>query len=252
MSEDLSASIGLFKEPLAYRVGDLTDHGRHISYIVAQRKEYIVYVADDGKPGFECSAEIRTAKTATVAKHDELVWRTFNSLPRKARDLVLRSESYALANAFAYDGDRPECFESVEKLLQAKMRECFTLWHIAGCFATVTGTGALAVALSVYAPAEVAPLEVGVIGGVLGAFTSVLQRSVRLGPQSYHSKTLYFLGGVGRGILGIIFGGVMVALVQANIVFGVVRDDMWYLGVLTFIAGINERRIPDILARTPQ
>ncbi|MDR4516858.1 MAG: hypothetical protein MRK00_05645 [Nitrosomonas sp.] len=56
-----------------YVVGDTTDHGKKIVHIVAQKDGYVVYVGDDGKPGFECTKELHNNKTTKGFRQRGLV-----------------------------------------------------------------------------------------------------------------------------------------------------------------------------------
>jgi len=49
--------------------------------------------------------------------------------------------------------------------------------------------------------------------------------------------------------VGLVFGLLVVCLVKANVLLGIVRDDLWYVSVLAFVAGWNERFVPEPLGR---
>ncbi len=198
------------KPPSEYEEGDTTDHGKKIAHIVAQQENYVIYVGDDGKPGFECKPEFCSAKSRCITKHDEIVWKSFNSLPQKYRDAILTQESYALANAFASSEDSDEHFKTVESLFNAKLREFFCYWYLWGALLAVAIACVLVVISGLYFSFDLsAPIFLVLGGGLmgsLGAFASVLQRLQKLRFNTFHSKSFYFLSGKARGFVGFIFG----------------------------------------------
>ncbi len=49
--------------------------------------------------------------------------------------------------------------------------------------------------------------------------------------------------------MGLVFGLLVVCLVKANVLLGIVRDDLWYVSVPAFVAGWNERFVHEPLGR---
>ncbi len=49
--------------------------------------------------------------------------------------------------------------------------------------------------------------------------------------------------------MGLVFGFLVVCLVKPIVLLGIVRDDLWYISVLAFVAGWNERFVPELLGR---
>ena len=49
--------------------------------------------------------------------------------------------------------------------------------------------------------------------------------------------------------MGLVFGFLVVCLVKSIVLLGIVRDDLWYVWVLAFVAGWNERFVLELLGR---
>jgi hypothetical protein len=247
------ASVRRFK---AVSVGDPADHGRRVTHIVSTEDHYVIYVTDDGKAGFECTREFVTTRTRAVQCHDEIVWKCFTALPDKLRRSVLQQEAYALANSFAASDDSvaDAYYKNVNQLFEAKVKEYFLFWYLLGFAVTfISGSTVILPSWHGYFGDHSADINVGVFAGLigtLGAFASVLQRIGTFEFNSYHSRWFYLISGTARAVLGYVFGLVLYFLVKADILFSVAKTNVWYILVLAFLAGINERFVPELIEKT--
>lgn len=92
-------------------------------------------------------------------------------------------------------------------------------------------------------------IALGSFAGVVGALVSILQRSNSLKPEPFSSVGLFAFEGVTRSILGVIFGALVVIATKANIALGLAGDSTFAIFILAFMAGINERFVPDLLEK---
>jgi hypothetical protein len=240
----------------AVSIGDTADHGCRVTHIVSVEANYVIYVTDDGKAGFECSRGFVSTRSQAIQCHDEIVWKCFTALPDRLRRKVLQQEAYALANAFAASDDSiaESYYRNVNRLFEAKVKEYFLFWYLLGFAATfLIGSVAILPSWHGYFANHSAEVNVAIFAGLigaLGALASVLQRIGTLEFYSYHSLWFYFISGTARAVLGYIFGLVLYFLVKADILFSVAKTNVWYILVLAFLAGINERFVPELIERT--
>lgn len=93
---------------------------------------------------------------------------------------------------------------------------------------------------------------IGALGGVVGATVSLIQRSNSIEFDSFtpplHFSILCFI----RVFLGLVFGIFIVLIVKADLLLGVLRDNSFSLFVVAFIAGLIERKVPNIFSGNSQ
>jgi hypothetical protein len=87
------------------------------------------------------------------------------------------------------------------------------------------------------------------LAGIGGAFVSVLERSKSITVDAYSSSSLLAFQGVTRVVLGIIFGALVPICAKANIALGLASDNVYAIFVVAFLAGLNERFIPDLMKK---
>lgn len=237
------------------KIGDVADHGRAIAHIVSDEDDYAIYITDDGKAGFECTGAFVKTRAETIQLHDEIIWKCFTALPDKLRRQVLQQEAYALANAFAAADDTcaKAYYKVVNQLFEAKVKEYFLAWYLIGVITTLLLGAAIIIpswneSFGEYSHDITITILSGFVGAV-GALTSILQRIGSMEFISFHSKWFYFISGMARAIIGYIFGCILFFLVKADILFSVAQTNIWHIMVLAFLAGINERFIPELIER---
>lgn len=237
-------------------IGDIADHGLKVMHIVSEEEDYVVYVTSDGKAGFECLRDFVATRPRATQLHDEIVWKCFTALPDKIRRKVLQQEAYALANSFSASDDAAAdaYYKSVNQLFEAKVKEYFLLWYILGFVTTILVGGCLIAApwaTYIHTQSHNATMAIAAgITGTVGALSSILQRISSMEFNSFHSKWFYLISGKARAVIGFIFGLVLFFLVKSDILFSVAKTNSWYILVLAFLAGINERFIPDLIEQS--
>ncbi|MFZ0748323.1 MAG: hypothetical protein WAM70_03110, partial [Pyrinomonadaceae bacterium] len=90
-------------------------------------------------------------------------------------------------------------------------------------------------------------VSLGLLGGVLGATISVMQRGGNLTVNPFFRWPRIVLMGLTRISLGMIFGAVLVVAAKADISMSMVKSNMWSLFIFTIVAGFSERFVPDVL-----
>ncbi|MEO3866338.1 hypothetical protein [Rheinheimera fenheensis] len=87
------------------------------------------------------------------------------------------------------------------------------------------------------------------ISGVMGAFVSTLERGKTIKVDSNATNETLIIQGMTRVILGIIFGALVPICASANIALGLASDNFHAIFVVSFLAGLNERFIPDLMKK---
>lgn len=85
------------------------------------------------------------------------------------------------------------------------------------------------------------------IAGVVGAVVSILQRNQSIDVEPFASKWFLSFQGITRIILGMLFGGTVLIAAKANIALGLASNNIYAIVLLAFVAGLNERFVPDLL-----
>lgn len=87
------------------------------------------------------------------------------------------------------------------------------------------------------------------IAGVIGTIVSILQRNQSIEVEPFTSKWLLSFQGITRIILGMLFGGTVLIAAKANIALGLANNNTYAIVLLAFVAGLNERFVPDLLEK---
>lgn len=90
-------------------------------------------------------------------------------------------------------------------------------------------------------------LFLGALGGIVGAFISVLQRSASLEVQQFVPRKQVMIQAVVRLGLGSLFGVLLICAAFAGVV--TVASTSFALFLIAVVAGFSERLMPDLLAR---
>lgn len=138
--------------------------------------------------------------------------------------------------------------EYIKTRSQSFVRSRYTIYSLLSALVILT------ILLRVYLYVEsmdnlVIELIVGCAGGVIGALISAMQRGQSLSHERFVPIFYMVFQGFFRILLGVIFGFLVVVGIKANLVLGIVGDDMYSLVILSVAAGFSERLIPDLLTR---
>lgn len=89
--------------------------------------------------------------------------------------------------------------------------------------------------------------RIAIIGGVVGALLSALQRTKSINFSLYESRESIVSQAVIRILIGAISGALVVVLAEADIAFTLVKGSLHKTFIAALIAGFAERLIPDLL-----
>lgn len=89
----------------------------------------------------------------------------------------------------------------------------------------------------------------GGFAGMVGALVSVIQRGNNLTLSPFSSLSHVLFQGVIRIFLGLLFGMLAVVAIDADLVLGVLKDNVFSVALLCVAAGASERFVPDLLDR---
>ena len=92
----------------------------------------------------------------------------------------------------------------------------------------------------------------GCAAGTIGSLVSTLQRVQSLEYRRFMSWFHIAWQGFTRVVLGMTFGGIAVVAMQADLLLGAFKQDMFAIFVAAMAAGFSERLIPDLLTRVSQ
>ncbi len=91
------------------------------------------------------------------------------------------------------------------------------------------------------------PFYLGGSMGAIGALLSIYQRCNAIDIASHTSPSQHSFLGTSRIILGILCGGLLVLVVQANLFMGIASQSLAALSVFCAVAGFSERYFPSML-----
>jgi hypothetical protein len=239
-------------ERICYKVGDKASSGRGIASIYGQSASCGVYKDEDGRIHIETiSSESTPAEACANRRYDELVAYADDFLPAQAVRKVRDRLGYCLFNGMtaANEASAMACFESAARSIDRAIALRTRLWYLAPATVLAFGVICTVLALSVWLPTRIgARVFVGVVGGVIGSWTSVVQRVGRLEPvTALESAASYGLQGGTRILLGCVFGVLAVAAIAANVVLGFWGDTRAALYLVAFAGGFSERFVPELL-----
>lgn len=98
-------------------------------------------------------------------------------------------------------------------------------------------------------PEEIRSILICSIAGIAGAFVSTLERGKTIKVDANATNQTLILQGVTRVVLGVIFGALVPICANANIALGLASDNSYAIFVVAFLAGLNERFIPDLMKK---
>ena len=189
-----------------------------------------------------------------VTEFEELKGIVQTSLPQSHHNQLNSMMGFSLVAAFRapFDKSASEYVVSIREFI-SKRREAYSRARLL-VFSLTSSVALVLLLLLIYytlggAAAEAKNIVLGSIGGVIGASVSMVYRNRFVVVDPFvPSASLMFLGFV-RVFLGMIFGGLVVVMSKANLVLGILENNMHSLFIVAVLSGFAERFFPDILER---
>jgi hypothetical protein len=237
----------------------IEDHGP-IKEVFGSGKDFMVFMDKSGRVRIEYR-EISPDQASVVQEFKRLQNLAEASLPETYMYTAKQILGDELSVAFRTKApvDIGPLFQSswefIEKRAGAIVRSRYVLWNVV--FAVILLVVLLVV--DTFFPFEDIDLRfsqpsihdilVAAMAGSIGALVSVMQRGQTLEYQRFVTGAHMAFQGLVRIMLGIIFGGLAVIAVKAQIALGIIHGNQYSIFILCVAAGFSERFIPDLLTR---
>jgi hypothetical protein len=254
-----SASAGVGEEiPIKKRVlkaGELTPGGLTVKEILGQSTTITVFTTMDGQLRWVYHEEkMQPPVLKIIARFDTLMAEIASGVPETYRLKAHVQLGKALFSAV--DSGDVEGMEShfgpVALFIKSKALPPARLCYLGGSTAAAVVLASLFGVLAQFAAFGDKPhtlVIIGGIGGVVGGFISVLQRSTSIDVDYNWDRIYLLVQGAARILLGMLFGMFAVMASEANLLLGFMKDSLPSLIVLAAIAGVSERFVPEIIKR---
>jgi hypothetical protein len=237
----------------SYVEGAKDPWGRTIKSVIGRHRTFVVYTdaGDDVRWNYDHLPErLRPA----VSEFQSLAALASSCLTRKQLQVSCPVLASALYGVFlTQEGKDPkEALTTARDYIRKRSAERVRLSYVllsmtfACCFLIV------ALLLRGRVQDGTRAIIVGASGGVIGAAISITQRGWKLPVDPVDSVIHVACQGLVRVIIGGAFGSILVGLSKANLAFGGAANDLWALFGLSVAAGISERLVPDLLARSTE
>jgi hypothetical protein len=235
----------------AYVEGAKDPWGRTIKTVVGRHRTFVVYTDADNDVHWNYDHLPERLRPA-VSEFQALTALASSCLTKKQLLVSCPILASALYGAFlTQEGKDPtESFTTSRDYIRRKSADRVRLFYVllSMIFACCFLIAALLLRTRVQDGAKA--IIVGASGGVIGASISITQRGWKLPVDPVDSVVHVACQGLVRVVLGGVFGTILVGLSKANLAFGSAANDLWALFGLSVAAGISERLVPDLLARS--
>lgn len=235
--------------PQRFDVGDTGDDGERIIAITASEDDFIIYITEAGKSGFDCNAALMNNNKKEIETFDKVNSKIFNLLPRFARRFPATQLGYALSACFVYeDQSGLKLIENVEEYVDDKLDEIGRFSYLIAALLAFCTIILVFVVHGQLSQESSVSIQCGVLGA-LGSLISVLHRLSSVKHTGFASRYYVALQGSLRVVIGFIFGFLCYFLVKGNVIFGFLATSEYGIFLAAVVAGLNERIIPEILRR---
>jgi hypothetical protein len=238
------------------KVGELIPGGLTIKMILGQSATITVFTTVDAQLRwvYHDDGKMPAPILKIIARFDTLMAEISSGVPEKYQNKALVQLGKALFSAVdSHDVEGMEShFAPVAMFIKSKALPPARLRYIGGStIASVLIVGVFAglAQFAAFADKPHSLVVIGGIGGSIGGFISVLQRSTSIDVDYNWDKIYLLVQGAARILLGMLFGMFVVMASEANLLLGFVKDSLPSLIVLAAIAGVSERFVPEIIKR---
>lgn len=223
-----------------------------VQRVFARTDDFVVFLDRNGELVAEypeAPKELLPA-TAEMEKSLQIAKTSLRPMDQPALRQILGNE---MAVAFRYGtaGNVAETFAASRAFIASRVQtRNSALYAVTSLGIAVVGAVVL---LAVIANASalswfpnVRQCAIGALGGMTGAWISILQRSGSLQMPDFTPKPQVALQAAVRMILGILFGALVAIAVHGDVAFGSFKS-LSALTLISVAAGFSERLIPDLL-----
>lgn len=256
----LSDEVDTYKEDihwLDYKPGGENKYGEEITRLLGRSSKAIVYlILTDGHEKLKCHWDPKACPNGTISNAiaHELLMQIETGINKQefkniGRDLV----GTALFKAYeiGQSEEKTDHFSTAREYIETKMFERAHFRYLLASFYSVLVFILFTVLGLMYTPLNNFGNQLILSGGIatVGAFVSVIQRYKDIDIQRYTSTSYLAIGAITRILLGFIFGMVFILALKSELIFATLESNVFAVYLLSFISGINERFIPEILKR---
>lgn len=231
-----------------YKPGAKDSFGNQIGIVIGLHRNMVVYITVSQRVGWQYDVLPEHLRPAVVefqileglANH---CFSNSNRLRRTATDLLAKS---LYSGLLCEEGQNPkEKFDEARRFVVDRACGRARLYYVSWSMLCAASFG-LAILFHTRWHLPGIPL-VGILGGLLGALISIIQRGWKLPVDPLASVYQLSAQGLIRVALGAIFGAFLVIASKANLTLGNIASDSWALFGFSTAAGFSERFVPDLL-----
>lgn len=224
--------------------------GPIIREVICRSNVAVVYLDNFGS--LKCHFNAQACGTESIeyaAGAAFLRYRIATCLPSHLHEKGFRILGHELFAYFHGSRDQERGFKETNEYIKTKVAEGFHLHYWLSACSTLVVALASITLFGGFSRADTWPFLVGASSGAVGAFASVLQRAYHLEIDRYSSPKLIWIRGSSRIFVGIIFGVILVGLQQADFFLSFAKTNVYGVIVFSFLAGISERYVPELLKK---
>ncbi len=235
-----------------YNVGDTAPGGMVIDRIYGQTESVLVYRTRSNSVAYWADTNTLSSKDREVLrKYDDLSARVFAVLPKWQWNLFVNDLGSALFNGLtATDpAEARASFHDVETLIVQKTAKFLRFCYLLSALVTAVVLGAVFFALYHWYPAEQHRIyALCIVFAMAGAMASAAVRSTSVELGSHELTASLVLRGSLRIVMGAVLAAFLVVACKANLILGMAATTHWSLLAFSFVSGISERFVPEMLS----
>lgn len=236
-----------------YKVGDVGPAGVKIAHIHGESNSILVYEDSDGRILYFVDAdELSNAQAEAVRYFDNLTQQVFDILPKsywKRWQQVIGPALFQSLQARDVEKSRA-AYEEPQRLVVDK---CTTYRRVHYWLSALIASVSLGVVLLAfywwYPIVSQRFYALCTVFGIAGALTSVMQRAGAVEVGDREDRAGLWIRGTSRVVVGGLFAAFFVVASKANLVLGIATSGPWVFLAFSFLSGISERFVPELISQ---